>query len=116
MIFFLDENFPKPAVRVLADRGHGSVDIRGTSREGGKDDSLFRLAQEHSAVFLTTDKDFFHTVPLAFASHHGSIVIALAQPNRRDILAKLTVALDYVERHGIANRCLLLTDRKMYLR
>lgn len=116
MTFFLDENFPKPAARVLADRGHVYEDIRGTGLEGEKDDSLFRLAQAHNAVFLTTDKDFFHTVPLAFASHHGSIVIALAQPNRRDILAKLTAALDYVERHGIANRCLLLTDRKMYLR
>jgi predicted nuclease of predicted toxin-antitoxin system len=116
MIFFLDENFPKPAVRVLADRGHSSVDIRGTGQEGASDDSLFRLAQEAGAVLLTTDKDFFHTIPLAFQKHNGCIVIALAQPNRSAILSKLDQALRYVEQHGIANQSLLLTDRKMYLR
>jgi hypothetical protein len=43
-------------------------------------------------------------------------VIASAQPNRSAILAKLDVALDYIERCGIANRSVLLTDRRMYLR
>jgi len=89
VIFFLDENFPKPAVHVLADRGHACADIRGTGREGEKDDALFRLAQAHNAVFLTTDKDFFHTVPLVFATHPGSIVTALAQPERLAILHML---------------------------
>ena len=116
MIFLLDENFPKPAIRILADRGHSGIDIRGTDQEGASDDSLFRLAQKRGAVFLTTDKDFFHTVPVTFSKHKGSIVIALAQPNRAAILAKLDLALRYIEGHGIANRSLLLTDRKMYLR
>jgi predicted nuclease of predicted toxin-antitoxin system len=116
MIFLLDENFPKPAARVLADRGHSVPDIRATQRRGAGDDAIFRLAQQRGAVFLTTDKDFFHTVPLAFPKHSGSIVIASAQPNRSAILAKLDVALDYIERCGIANRSVLLTDRRMYLR
>ena len=116
MIFLLDENFPKPAAAILAARGHAAADIRGTGREGSSDDAVFNLAQERGAVLLTTDKDFFHTVPHAFPSHGGSVAIALAQPNRTAILAKLDIALDFIARHGIANRCLLLTDRRMFLR
>jgi predicted nuclease of predicted toxin-antitoxin system len=116
MIFLLDENFPKPAIPILATHGHSAIDVRGTGQEGASDSSLFRLAQDRGAILLTTDKDFFHTVPLTFPRHCGSVVIALDQPNRAAILAKLVEALRYIEHHDIANRSLLLTDRKMYLR
>jgi predicted nuclease of predicted toxin-antitoxin system len=94
MIFFLDKNFPKPSARILTDRGHAIVDIRGTVQAGATDDSIFRLAQERGAVLLTTDKDFYHAA----------------------IRAKLKIALDCIARHGIANRSLLLTDRRIYIR
>ncbi len=78
MRFFLDENFPKQAASVLKAKGHEVFDIRGTSQEGAPDASIFKLAQEKSAVFLTTDKDFFHTVPLQFPEHCGIIVVPRA--------------------------------------
>jgi len=36
-------------------------------------------------VFLTTDRDFFHTIPHIHDKHAGIIVIALRQPNRSTI-------------------------------
>ena len=75
MKFFLDENFPKSSEIVLKEFGHKVFDIRGTSREGMSDLEIFKLSQEKNAVFLTTDKDFFHTIPFQFEKHYGVIII-----------------------------------------
>lgn len=89
MKFLLDENFPKSAEKVLIELGHQVIDIRGTKLQGVDDFRLFEIAQENEAILLTTDRDFYHTVPLRYSDHHGVIVIALKQPNREAILSKL---------------------------
>jgi predicted nuclease of predicted toxin-antitoxin system len=88
MKFSLDENFPKAAAGVLERLGHEVFDLRGTGREGSPDAEIFTDAQLQGAVFLTTDRDFFHTIPHLHAEHHGVVVIALRQPNRAAILEK----------------------------
>jgi predicted nuclease of predicted toxin-antitoxin system len=110
MRFFLDENFPKAAKAILDREGHGVVDIRGTVSEGAEDDDLFQMAQDYHAVFLSTDKDFFHTVPHFFAQHHGAVVIALRQPDRKSILAKLSWFLAHIPLESIEGRVFLLRD------
>jgi predicted nuclease of predicted toxin-antitoxin system len=82
MKFFLDENFPKAAAGMLESLGHVVFDLRGTDREGSRDADVFAEAQRLEALFLTTDRDFFHTIPHLFPVHAGVIVIALRQPNR----------------------------------
>lgn len=105
MRFFLDENFPKTVSKLLIDNGHDVFDIRGSS-----DVAIFKIAQNMEAIFLTTDKDFFHTVPLLYKSHCGVIVINLHQPNRRNILEKLKWALKNVDLYTFKDRVLLLRD------
>jgi len=63
MKFLLDENFPKASETLLTELGHQVIDIRGSEFQGIDDVSLFDMAQEHEAVLLTTDRDFYHTVP-----------------------------------------------------
>jgi predicted nuclease of predicted toxin-antitoxin system len=113
MLFFLDENFPKKAIPFLNDKGHETLDIRGTPQEGLDDRLIFDLAQEKGAVFLTTDRDFFHMVPFLYDDHHGIIVIALSQPNTQNILGKLAAALTYTEKMDIRSHCFLLTDTRI---
>ena len=110
MRFFLDENFPKAARGLLDGAGHESVDIRGTEKEGAHDNDLFAMAQESNAVFLTTDKDFFHTVPHIYPQHCGVIVVALRQPDRKSILAKFSWLLTNVATEQFHNRVFLLLD------
>lgn len=110
MRFFLDENFPKTARRLLAELGHEPLDVRGTEQEGSTDEALFLLAQKSQAVFLTTDRDFFHTIPHLHPLHAGIVVIALRQPNRKSILAKLSWLLDHVRMNQFAGRVFLLRD------
>jgi predicted nuclease of predicted toxin-antitoxin system len=69
MKFFLDENFPRPALIQLQFAGHSALHALEIFPPGTADDVLFDHAQKAGAVFVTTDKDFFHTVPLAFERH-----------------------------------------------
>ncbi len=111
MTFFLDENFPKSAVGILEEMGHRVLDLRGTGREGISDGAIFAEAQQFRAVFLTTDRDFFHTVRHLHVSHAGIIVIALRLPNRRSILEKLMWILGRIRPEDFADRAIQLRDR-----
>ena len=111
MRFFLDENFPKAAHVLLAGRGHDVMDVRGTSDEGMDDPHIFGLAQRNEAAFLTTDKDFFHTVPHLYSRHHGAVVIALRQPNRKSIMDRLDWFLSRFSADSLQGRVFLLKDR-----
>lgn len=104
MRFFFDENFPKAAAVLITARGHECIDIRGTNQEGADDDTIFHLAQEQGAVLLTTDRDFFHTIPLLVRDHHGVVVVALRQPNRQGILKRLEWFLEHYENTDIRNK------------
>lgn len=115
MNFFLDENFPRKSIEILNGKGFQVFDIRGTEFEGEDDGNIFERAQKKEAVFLTTDRDFFHTIHFLYESHHGIIVVALSQPNGRKILQKLELALTYIEKFDIHSQCILLTDHRINL-
>ena len=114
MRFFFDENFPRKAALILLDLGHEIFDIRGTKDEGCDDKLIFNKAQSLQSIFLTTDKDFFHTIPFLYDSHYGIIVINLSQPNGPAILDKFSWALDFITKNKIFNCCGMLTDHKVY--
>ena len=76
MTFLLDENFPKAAAALLTSRGHRVIDFRCTARQGMSDADVFKEAQAANAVLLTTDRDFFHTIPHLFDAHAGVVVVA----------------------------------------
>jgi predicted nuclease of predicted toxin-antitoxin system len=111
MKFFLDENFPKAAVGLLEGMGHEVFDLRGSGREGLPDPDIFAEAQLSTAVFLTTDRDFFHTIPHIHDKHAGIIVIALRQPNRSAILEKLLWVLEHLQPDSFRNRAIQLRDQ-----
>lgn len=77
MTFVLDENFPYSAVTLLAEWGHDAVDIRSKGLSGSSDNELFERCQDLRTVFLTTDRDFFHTIPHLHSKHNGVLVVAL---------------------------------------
>ena len=110
MIFFLDENFPKSVVSLLEQKGHKIIDIRSTEHEGSNDIKIFELAQKEKAIFLTTDRDFFHTIPRLYQNHYGIIVITLRKPNRKEIAKKLLVALNIFDLQKFESKVLLLKD------
>lgn len=111
MKFFLDENFPRSAKSFLLSRGHEVADVHDESMQGSTDLAIFEVAQGKASVFLTTDRDFFHTVPHLFEKHHGVVVIALRQPNRKNILDRLKWFLDNIDEAQIMSKVYQLRDR-----
>ncbi len=111
MRFLLDENFPKAARGQLEALGHEVLDFRGTEDEGIDDAAVFAKSQALGAVLLTTDRDFFHTVPHLFEEHHGVVVVALRQPNRKSILSRLEWILSSHRPEVFRNRVFQLRDR-----
>jgi predicted nuclease of predicted toxin-antitoxin system len=116
MKFFLDENFSRPALTQLQSAGHTAVHALEIFPPGTSDDQLFAHAQRAAAIFITTDKDFFHTVPLAFARHHGAIVITLRRPNRDELLRRLADALTALGERKLDDSVWLVTDTRIYSR
>jgi predicted nuclease of predicted toxin-antitoxin system len=110
MIFFLDENFPKTVAKQSSLSKHKIIDICETDKTGLGDIAIFKLAQEHEPIFLTTDMDFFHTIPFHFPQHSGVIIVALNQPNRKRILEKIAWCLENKDLTDIANKVILLKD------
>lgn len=116
MNFLLDENFPKSAGEFLLEKGHHVIDIRGTSLQGIDDRELFALAQRNQAVLLTTDRDFYHTVPLSYPHHFGVIVVALRQPNRQAILSRLEWLLTQSFLQNLEDKVIQIRDNSYRIR
>ncbi|MBN1900951.1 DUF5615 family PIN-like protein [Candidatus Sumerlaeota bacterium] len=110
MIFFLDENFPKIAFKYLVELGHQVIDVRGTEKEGSTDKSLFEMVLENKSILLTTDKDFYHTIPRIYAKHYGVVVISLRKPNREGIMSRLKWFLENFDKETISGKVFLLKD------
>jgi predicted nuclease of predicted toxin-antitoxin system len=111
MRFLLDENFPKAAVEMIVSLGHEVFDFRGTTEQGMDDESVFARAQSLHGCLLTTDRDFFHTIPHLHTHHCGVVVIALRQPNRATILARLQWVLSHVAVDEFRDRVFQLRDQ-----
>jgi predicted nuclease of predicted toxin-antitoxin system len=99
MNIVVDENLPRRTVDELRAMSHIVTDIRGTPQEGALDDSLWLLAQQKQALLITTDRGFSHKRNEA---HWGVLIIALRQPNRAKIHAKVMYALsEYTDWWGL---------------
>jgi len=116
MKFFLDENFPRTALTQLQSAGHTAIHALEIFPPGTPDKKLFAHAQKERAIFISTDKDFFHTVPLTFAKHHGAIVVTLRRPNRDELLRRLADALAALGERKLEDSVWLVTDTRIYSR
>ena len=111
MKFLLDENFPKTAVAFLTSSGHQAVDFPRNCGRRLKNPEVFQKAQRLSVVLLTTDRDFFHTIPLLYPEHAGVVVVALRQPNRAGIIMRLEWLLGHIPESAFRNRAFQLRDK-----
>ena len=111
MNFLFDENFPKAARSVLEQRGHQVFDFRILGVEGAPDSEVLRIALEKSAVVLTTDRDFFHTLGKQYPEHCGILVVALKRPTRAALLDRMRWFLDHFGERDVKGRAFQLRDR-----
>ena len=109
MKILLDENFPKSAAEVIAAAGHEVIPFRDVCDFGTDDEAVFARAQQFGAVILTSDRDFYHTVPLLHPEHCGIVVVALRQPNRKAIFMRLQRFFENIDM-PMSNHVFILRD------
>jgi Domain of unknown function (DUF5615) len=111
MRFLLDENFPKAVTPILEAMGHLVDDYRLIGMIGAPDGEIVSLAKELSAVILTTDRDFFHTLGQDLTEHCGIIVVAVKQPIRAAIISRIEWFIANVGLESLPGRVFQLRDR-----
>lgn len=109
MKFLLDENFPRSSADLIEECGHEAVRFDDVCSFGDDDDTVFATAQRLGATILTSDRDFYHTVPLLHPEHAGIVVVALRQPNRAAIQSRLKWFMENVD-EPLTNRVFILRD------
>jgi Uncharacterized protein conserved in bacteria len=109
MKFLLDENFPVSMVEAIVSAGHEAIRFDEACQSGDDDETVFSIAQRLDAVILTSDRDFYHTVPLLHPTHSGIIVVALHQPNRKAIRDRVEWFLNNFD-EPLSNRVFILRD------
>jgi predicted nuclease of predicted toxin-antitoxin system len=87
----VDENIPRRTVVRLRELGHDVLDIRGTLREGMKDELLWELAQKEERLLISTDRRFLRYWNV---THSGALVVLLSQSKLQTIHAKIMQTLD----------------------
>ena len=115
MKFLLDENFPRSSADVIESCGHEAIRFDEACDSGDDDETVFSAAQRLGATILTSDRDFYHTVPLIHPTHAGIVVVALRQPNRTAIHSRLKWFMENIE-EPLANRVFVLRDFSCRLR
>lgn len=109
MKILLDENLPRSAADVIVAAGHEVIPFAEVCGFGADDEEVFDRAQDLGAVILTSDRDFYQTMPLVHPVHCGIIVVALRQPNRQSILMRLQWFFDHFG-CPMENRFFILRD------
>ena len=115
MKFLLDENFPRSSADFIESCGHEAIRFDEVCDSGDDDESVFSVAQRLGATILTSDRDFYHMIPLLHPTHAGIVVVALRQPNRAAINSRLKWFMEHIEEPQ-ANRVFVLRDFSYRLR
>ncbi len=117
MRFHFDENFPVLAAEKLRSEGHEVLRAIDLHPAGTADRALFEDAQRREAIFVTTDKDFFHTVPFFFSTRSAAVVaITLARANSANLLARLEALVGSIELDRDPNAVFLVTENRILKR
>lgn len=111
MRIIVDENIPRRTVAELRAQGHKVVDLRGSSKEGVDDDTLWQMAQQHRALLITTDKGFAR---FRGQEHWGVLIIRLRQPNVRRIHNRILQVLDHFNRSDWRSMVVVARDTVLH--
>lgn len=109
----LDENLPATLLGILTAAGHNVDTAPQEGLAGRTDPEVWEAAQTAGRFFITQDLDFSDIRRYQPDTHHGLLLLRLAEPSRRGLIERLQhlFATESVETWG---RCfVVVTDRKI---
>ena len=112
----LDENLPTALVQILAAAGHDVDTVPNEDLAGRPDPDVWRAAQDAARFLVTQDLDFSDIRHYQPGTHHGLLLVRLAEPSRRRLIERVrhVFATEAVETW---QHCFVVaTDRKTRVR
>lgn len=112
----LDENLPLELVSELGARGHDVDTVRDEGLAGHPDPDVWQEAQDSGRFFVTQDLDFSDARVYAPGSHHGILLVRLAAPSRKALIARIATTFSDEDVESWAGAFVVLTDTKLRVR
>jgi predicted nuclease of predicted toxin-antitoxin system len=109
----LDENLPQTLALRLTELGHEVDTVLDEGLAGAIDPDVWQGAQADGRFFVTQDLDFSDIRQFKPGSHHGLLLVRLANPGRMALIERI-MALFATERVEAWQGCfVVVTDRKI---
>lgn len=112
----LDENLPISLVETLVQLGHDADSVQEEGLQGASDPDVWAAAQVAERFLVTQDLDFSDLRQFAPGTHHGILLVRLANPSRRALIAYID-SLFRAEDVECWSQCFVVaTDTKIRIR
>jgi len=85
----LDENIPASVKGLLQKIGHNVETVPDESLTGETDSVLWRHVQAEQRFLITQDLDFSDIRQFSPGTHHGLLLVRLANPSRQNLTARI---------------------------
>ncbi len=112
----LDENLPASLVEELNRLGHDVDSVPAEGLTGKADEDVWTARQNDGRLFITQDLDFSDIRKYTPGTHHGLVLVRLADPSRSNLLSRL-ISIFGSEPVDTWSRCFVtVTDLKIRMR
>jgi predicted nuclease of predicted toxin-antitoxin system len=112
----LDENLPTSLVEALVQLGHDADSVQQEGLQGSPDAGVWAAAQADERFLITQDLDFSDLRQFAPGTHHGLLLIRLADPSRRVLKAYIECLFRTEDVERWAGCFVVATDTKIRVR
>jgi predicted nuclease of predicted toxin-antitoxin system len=109
----LDENMPAALVNGLATLGHDVDTVPDEGLASRPDPDIWAAAQRTRRFLITQDLDFSDLRRFAPGTHHGLLLVRLAQPGRRALAERIHAIFESEEVESWRRCFVVATDRKI---
>ena len=113
----LDENLPASLAETLHQAGHDTDTVPDEGLSGQPDTLVWQAAQQNGRLLITQDLDFSDIHQYRPGTHHGILLIRLAEPSRSQLLMCISCRLIQTEDLESWSGCFVVaTERKVRIR
>ncbi len=112
----LDENLPVALANVLTAIGHDVDTVEQEHLTGRSDEAVWQATQVAERFLITQDLDFSDTRLFAPGTHHGVLLVRLANPGRRALLERVSRLFETEDVESWARCFVVATGRKLRIR
>jgi len=112
----LDENLPASLAEMLRQAGHDTDTVPEEGLAGQPDPVVWKMTQQSGRLLITQDLDFSDIQQYQPGTHHGILLIRLADPSRSQLLTCVRRLIQTEDLESWSGCFVVATERKVRIR